>query len=116
MENAISNHKVERLKQVRSEQNMSQKQFGDVLGVSRDVVANVESCRVEPSEIYCRHLCNVFSVRSEWLETGAGDIYNIKDKNLEEALRLFEGLNPELQEYAIKQIRLLLELQEKQGT
>ena len=37
-------------------------------------------------------------------------------KNLSEAIRVFESLDPDLQEFALKQIKALLELQKKQSS
>ncbi len=105
-----------RIKEVRSLLKMSQKEFGDKLGVSRNVIANIEYNRVEPQRIFLQHLCNTFSVNPDWLKTGDGDIFLSNNKNLSEVVQAFESLNPHLQEYAIKQIKLLLELQEKQNS
>jgi len=105
----------ERIKEVRNLLKLSQKEFGEKLGVSRDVIANIEYNRVTPQKIFIQHLCNVFCVNQGWLETGAGNVFLNNNKNLSEAIRIFESLNPDLQEYALKQIKLLLELQEKQN-
>jgi len=105
----------ERIKEVRTLLKMTQKDFGDKLGVSRDVIANIEYNRVQPQKIFIQHLCVTFSVNQDWLETGAGDVFLENSKNLSEAISIFELLNPDLQEYALKQIKLLLELQEKQS-
>lgn len=105
-----------RVKEVRSLLKMSQKDFGEKLGVSRDVIANIEYNRVEPQKIFIQHLCATFSVNQDWLETGRGNVFVNNSKNLSEALRIFEALNPDLQDYALKQIKALLELQEKQTT
>ncbi|RKL63823.1 XRE family transcriptional regulator [Thermoanaerobacteraceae bacterium SP2] len=105
----------ERIKEVRNLLKLSQKEFGEKLGVSRDVIANIEYNRVEPQKIFIQHLCNIFSVNQDWLETGVGNVFLNNNKNLSEAIRIFESLNPDLQEYALKQIKLLLELQEKQS-
>lgn len=104
-----------RIKEVRTLLKMSQKDFGDKLGVSRDVIANIEYNRVEPQKIFIQHLCSTFSVNQDWLETGVGNIFLNDNKNLSEAIRVFESLNPDLQDYALKQIKALLELQEKQS-
>lgn len=105
-----------RIKEVRTLLNLSQKEFGDKLGVSRDVIANIEYNRVTPQKIFIRHLCTIFSVNKAWLETGKGDVFINNNKNLSEAIRVFESLNPDLQEFALKQIKSLLELQNKLNT
>ncbi len=105
----------ERIKQVRNHLNLSQKEFGQKLGVSRDVIANIENNRVEPQKIFVQHLCAIFPVNQEWLDTGRGDLFLTRNDNLLEAVRLFEILKPDLQEHALKQIKFLLELQENEA-
>ena len=54
----------ERIKLVRQSQDkkLTQEEFGDMLGVSRSVIANAELGRVEPTELFIQHLCSVFDV------------------------------------------------------
>lgn len=103
----------ERIKEIRNILNLSQRDFGDKLGVSRDVIANIENNRVEPQKMFIQHLCTTFSVNQTWIESGEGKVFITENHNSSEAIRLFESLNPDLQEYALKQIKALLELQDK---
>ena len=103
-----------RIKEIRILLKLSQKEFGYKLSVSRDVIANIENNRVKPQKIFIQQLCSTFSVNQHWLETGEGDIFLNKNENMAEAIRVFKSLNPDLQNYALKQIKSLLELQEKQ--
>ncbi len=104
----------QRIKEVRKCLNLSQKEFGSRLGVSRDVVANIEYRRVKPTKIFLQQLCMVFHVNRNWLESGEGEMFLDKNEILPEAMRIFESLNPDLQQYALNQIKALLELQKKQ--
>ena len=106
----------ERIRAVREALGLSQRLFGEKLGVSRDVISNIEGNRVSPKELFLQHMCEQFKVNRAWLETGNGDMFYSKqeiDGKLEEVLRIFESLCPEFQDYAIEQIRKLAELQEK---
>lgn len=103
----------ERIKYVRTQLKMSQKIFGEHLGISRDVYANIEYGRVEPTKMFIMHLCSTFSVNPEWIEHETGSVFIHENKNLSEALRIFNDLTPELQEYALQQIKALLKLQNK---
>lgn len=40
--------------------------------MSRDVISNIENNRVEVKTVFITHMCEVFSVNQEWLETGEG--------------------------------------------
>jgi len=96
---------------------MSQSEFGKKLGVSRDVIGNIEYGRVIPKKIFTEHLCSIFDVNKDWLYTGKGNMFNDlvdESKELNEALDLFSQLNPSLQKYALKQIKGLFDIQREQ--
>ena len=104
----------ERMKLARKEREMSQQEFGRHLGVSRDVISNLESNRVDPKEPFINHMCRIFSINKEWLLNGTGEMNDeqIESKrNINEALKLLGTLNPALQDYAIQQMKGLLEIQ-----
>ena len=59
---------------------MTQSEFGEKLGVKRDVINNIENNRLKKPEnqepIY-RLICEKFNVNEDWLRTGAGGDENI---------------------------------------
>lgn len=105
-----------RIKTIRKTLKLSQREFGEILGVSRDVISNIEYGRVPPKELLVQHICQLYKVNRQWLETGEGEMF---DTNLEEtskydeALNIFRSLRPEFQDYALEQIKKLAELQNK---
>lgn len=105
-----------RIKAVREALKLSQREFGEKLGVSRDVISNIEYNRVAPKELLLRHMCELYHVNPHWLETGDGEMFlddPDETSRLEEALKIFKSLRPEFQDYALEQIRKLYELQDK---
>ena len=105
---------AERVKEVRKKSKMSQQEFGKCLGVSRDVIGNIEYGRVEPKDLFIDHLCHIFSVSREWLLTGNGnmsDEHIESKKNIQEAVKILENLSPLLQDYAVQQMKNLLNVQ-----
>ncbi len=91
----------DRIKMVRMKSGLSQAAFGERLGVSRDVVNNVENDRLkkpEQKESLYRLICREFSVKETWLRTGEGEMLlpEPKDVTAEVAERLklndFEAL------------------------
>lgn len=105
-----------RIKELRIFLELSQKEFGERLGVSRDVIANLENNRKAPQKILIQCICHVFSVNEHWILTGEGDMLSHDDdydEILEEVIRTFNQLEPNLQEYALEQIRGLLDMQNK---
>ena len=105
-----------RVKMVREALNLSQREFGEKLGVSRDVISNIEYGRVQPKELLLQHICQLYRVNPHWLETGDGEMFEADPEEtakIDEALSIFKSLRPEFQEYALEQIKKLSELQEK---
>lgn len=48
----------------------SQTKFGELFGLGRDAVANIENNRVEPSQILIESICNRFCISYDWLAHG----------------------------------------------
>ncbi|WWU66459.1 helix-turn-helix domain-containing protein [Clostridium baratii] len=88
----------ERFKLIRKKERISQKDFGEMLGVSRDVISNIEYGRVEPKELFVNHLCSVFNINKDWLVNGTGEMYTIpeEDKKLSKILFDLSKENPKL--------------------
>lgn len=69
----------ERIRMVREAAGLSQTAFGARLGVSRDVVNNLEHGRVDIKDHFVKLICAEFQVDENWLRTGEGGegpIYN----------------------------------------
>lgn len=68
----------ERVQEVRKSLKMSRKSFGEALGVSGDVINNIESNRLkrpEQKEPLYMLICKKFDVNEEWLRTGKGEMF-----------------------------------------
>ena len=72
-----------RIKELRESLPLSQGDFGKKMGVSRDVINNIERNRNKKpiSEIFIAHLCETFDVNETWLRTGEGEMLNHTDKS-----------------------------------
>lgn len=105
-----------RIKAVREALNLSQREFGEKLGVSRDVIGNIEYGRVPPKKLLLQHMCQLYKVNAHWLETGEGKMFDELQKSesrFDEVLSIFKSLKPEFQDCALEQIKKLAELQDK---
>lgn len=69
-----------RLKQVRQEIHLTQEEFGQILGMSRNSVANLEGCRTQFKDMNMKLLYYAFGVSEDWLKTGKGPMFVSKDK------------------------------------
>ena len=82
----------ERFKQLRDELGKSQTEFGAGIGVSRSVINNIERGVTEPSDVFLNHLCVVYNVNREWLETGEGEMFEPTTEQAETA-RMIESIS-----------------------
>ncbi|WP_434751374.1 helix-turn-helix domain-containing protein [Paenibacillus amylolyticus] len=105
-----------RIKAIRKYFGLSQSTFGEKLGVSRDVISNLEYNRVQPKEPLIKHICERYSVDEKWLLSGEGEMISkgkSSNKLIEEVITLFNQLEPDFQEYFLEYMKGLSELQSK---
>lgn len=76
----------ERVRMVRDKLDFSRSSFGEKLGVSGDVINNLERGRVEIKESMIKLICSVFSVNETWLRTGKGEMFDQNPASELEAL------------------------------
>ena len=94
---------------------MTQEEFGELLGVSRNRIINMERNVVRISDRFKNLICNTFNVRREWLDDGAEPVFNDVD-NIKTINHLFSQLDEELQEYIINHTKKLLNLTKNKFT
>ncbi|UWD50678.1 helix-turn-helix domain-containing protein [Clostridioides phage Hain-Saunders-2022a] len=70
-----------RIKQLRESEGMSQIQFGEALGMTRDTVSNLENGRTKIKESDLKLIISTFKVSESWLRTGEGEMFDISNKN-----------------------------------
>jgi transcriptional regulator with XRE-family HTH domain len=103
-----------RIKQVREALKLSQVQFSRVISLSSGYLAGVETEKRKANERLIKLICSSFNVNSEWLKNGAGPIFNeSSNEEFTKLVSLFKELDPQFREYILKQINLLLEIQDK---
>ena len=109
---------VDRIKAVRKALELSQDKFGEKIGVTRDVINNIENNRVPCKDPMLKHMIDIFSINEVWLKTGEGKMFiegKYPNKKLMQATHIFEDLEPNFQEYALELIGRLLELQKQEA-
>lgn len=65
----------ERLKTLRKALGLTQQQFADRLGVSRNNIATYETAKSNPGNSVISLICKEFNVSEEWLRTGKGEMF-----------------------------------------
>ena len=84
----------ERLKELRKAMNLSQEKFGELLGITKSGISDIESGRRDVTEKHIIMLKNQ-GVNENWIRTGAGNMFVEKTKDEEIAKMLGEIQNLE---------------------
>ena len=85
----------ERIKDLRESLNLSQTNFGDKIGVSRDVINNLERDRVNITDDRLLLISKTYGVCYDWLKSGALPMYPPEsDDFLVRITRIMEGESP----------------------
>lgn len=100
----------DRIKEVRKANKLSQTDFGKSLGVSRDIIANLETGRVEPTELIKKSISNEFGISLEWLETGEGDMFLPMTEDEELAKMFGELFAPDTDPRIKKAVKATIEM------
>lgn len=101
----------QRVKQVRLALNLSQAKFATAISISNGYIAGIELENRKVNERIIKLICSSFNVNEEWLKHETGDMFNSPTNKFEIAMNVFKELNPEYQEFVLKQIDALLEIQ-----
>ena len=71
----------ERIKIVRKNLKMTQSAFGEVIGISRDTVANIENGRIDIKDVFIKSICREFNVDYGCLTTRVGEMFVDSDED-----------------------------------
>ena len=63
-----------RLKELRQNLKLSQKEFGDKVVLTQNHISSLESGRRTLNDRTIKDICNTFGVNEEWLRTGEGEM------------------------------------------
>lgn len=105
----------QRIKELRLELGLSQAKFAKAISISNGYIAGIELGNRNVNERIIKLISSTFNVSQEWLQSGDGSMFLEKPNQLAEiAYSTFKELKPEFQEYVLKQIDQLLEIQNKE--
>ena len=96
----------ERVKEIRTLKNLSQEQFGTIIGLSKSGISNIENGTRKVTEKHIKLLCSELKVREEYLRTGLGEPFTKPSKTTMESLKKEFNLN----DYDLKIIDSYLQL------
>ena len=102
----------ERIRELRSTLNLSQRAFAKAVYVSNGYLADIELGHNEVKDRLVHLISSAFSVNKHWLLTGHGRMFNsTPEERIEKMTGLFNELYPEYQDFVLRQIDELIELQ-----
>lgn len=81
----------DRIKQVRQSEGLTQAEFAEKIGLSRNYIAMIEIGQREPSDRTIKDICRVFNVNEVWLRTGVGEPFTPLSRS-EELAAIFERM------------------------
>lgn len=89
-----------RLKELRTKEKLSQREFGEKIFLSQDQISLLEKGKRKLTERTINDICREFSVNKEWLINGKGDMYLdcLKDLNVEKEIKDITNMLFELDE------------------
>ncbi len=102
----------ERIKELRKALKLTQKEFGDRIGIKPNTVATYEQGRNSPIDAVVGLICREFNVNEAWLRTGAGKMFAPKTTNALDALAKEHKLTPGVKVFIEKLLNLKPEYQQ----
>ena len=82
----------ERIKKLRKDLHLTQQQFADRIGISRNNVATYEVGKSNPGEAVISLICRTFRVREEWLREGIEPMFRKPSGNAEQVREWLDGI------------------------
>lgn len=106
----------QRVKEVRQALGMSQAKFAKALSMSNGYIAGIELEHNRVNDRIVKLMGFILNVNEQWLRTGEGCMFDkAPDPLTELASSTFKELKPVYQDYIIKQMELLLEIQNQEN-
>lgn len=103
-----------RIKEIRQNAGMTQREFADRIGVSRNTIAAYETDARVPIDAIIVSICREFNVNEDWLRTGLGNMYAEVNPNIQLSKALGSLLREEAGSFKKQLILSLLELNQKE--
>ena len=102
----------ERIVELRHTLKLSQRDFAKLIYVSNGYLAGVEMCKNKVNDRLIHLISITFSVNKNWLINGKGRMFNsTPEEKMERMKLLFSELYPDFQDFILRQIDELIELQ-----
>jgi transcriptional regulator with XRE-family HTH domain len=103
-----------RVREVRETLRLSQVQFARVISLSPGYLAGVELGNRKANDRFVKLVCSSFNTSERWLRDGEGEMFlKNTDEEFTRLAALYRELTPQYKNYILRQIELLLDIQDE---
>jgi transcriptional regulator with XRE-family HTH domain len=103
-----------RIREVRETLRLSQVQFARVISLSPGYLAGVELGDRKANDRFVKLVCASFNTSERWLREGEGEMFlKNTDEEFTRLAALYSELTPQYKKYILRQIELLLDIQDE---
>ena len=102
-----------RLVELRSALELTQKEFAQKIRVSEGYIASLERSHRKLNDRIIKLISDTFGANEKWVQTGKGNMFAAtepKNVRLDEIIALYKQLHPKLQKLVIEHLKVLLEI------
>lgn len=92
---------------------MTQQEFADRLGISRNTVATYETGKSNPSDSAVMLICREFNVDEDWLRSGSGDV-KFRESNENDLMNMIDRILSGENEFHKNLFKTFAQLDEKE--
>jgi transcriptional regulator with XRE-family HTH domain len=102
----------QRIVEARHALDLSQAKFAEKIKISNSYMGSIELGNRRVNDRIIKIISMTFGVNEAWLKSGQGTMFdNVEDFKLNQVMSIFRKLDPSFQDYVIKQLDMLLDLQ-----
>jgi transcriptional regulator with XRE-family HTH domain len=105
----------ERIKEIRTKLNISQRDFSKKIFISQTLLGDIELGNRTITERTIQLISTEFNVNKDWILTGQGNMFMAPppDIQLEKLIEIYKQLDKVLRNYLLEQSKLLLKVQKE---
>lgn len=100
----------QRIKQIRSSKKLTQDDFAEIIGLTKNFISLIETGNRTPSDRTISDICRVFHVNESWLRTGDGEMFKPVNRDAELAAFLGDIMKDENDDYRRRLLSVLQRL------
>ena len=100
----------QRIKQIRNSKKLTQDDFAEVIGLTKNFISLIETGNRTPSDRTISDICRVFHVNEAWLRTGDGEMFKPVNRDAELAAFLGDIMKDEDDDYRRRLLSVLQRL------